>query len=262
MGIKTPLENVWSIGLGSQVVTPLEQTNFYSTIARGGIRRDPRAVSTAITPGGTKLQLKYPKGFKVLEDWQADTIRSILRDNVTGGTGVGASSIEDAAGKTGTTDDAKDAWFCGMTPELTACVWMGFNIPTPMPGAAGGGIPTSIWRDFMRDALPYVPNRTWFEPKSEPVWLPWDSGKWATDLGLDVAMGADPSKAPKPTDEDAKDEDAAGAPADGTGEVPGGTAPPADPGAATPVEPTPVEPAPAPEPVAPAPAPVALVRAR
>ncbi len=259
MGIKTPLENVWSIGLGSQVVTPLEQTNFFATIARGGIRRDPRAVSSAITPGGTKLQLKYPKGFKALEDWQAEELRSILRDNVTGGTGTTASGIEDAVGKTGTTDDSKDAWFCGMTPELTACVWMGHNIPTPMPGAAGGGIPTAIWRDFFRDALPYVPDRKWFTAKGSPVWIPgWDAGRWATDLGLEVGAGSgnyDPTYTPSPTEP--------AAPTDGSDEVPEGTAPPVDPGTPAPVEPAPVEPAPVePAPVAPAAAPVANMRSR
>jgi penicillin-binding protein 1A len=252
LGIKSPLEHVWSIGLGSQVVTPLEQTNFYSSIARGGIRRDPRAVSEAITPGGTKLPLKYPKGHRVLEDWQADTIRDILRDNVLGGTGTTASSIEDAAGKTGTTDDSKDAWFCGMTPELTACVWMGYNIPTPMPGAAGGGVPASIWRDFMRDALGRVPDREWFKVTGEPVWLPWDVGRWKTELGLDVAVGgySAPSYGGAPA-ADATDEDA---PADGTGEVPDGTTAPTDGTGAEPTAPAPTSPEPtAPTPTAPAP---------
>jgi penicillin-binding protein 1A len=264
MGIKTPLENVWSIGLGSQVVTPLEQTNFYATIARGGVRRDPRAVSSATTPAGTKLELKYPKGFKAMEDWQADSILSILRDNVTGGTGVTASSIEDAAGKTGTTDDSKDAWFCGMTPELTACVWMGHNIPTPMPGAAGGGIPTTIWRDFMRDALPYVPDAQWFEAKNDPAWLPWDANHWMDDPSLDHTVGSStPTSTPGATADPEADDAAGETPAGGTGEVPGGTAPPVDPATPAPVEPTPVQPAPTqPAPVAPAPTPAALVRSR
>ncbi|MCB0877851.1 MAG: penicillin-binding protein, partial [Thermoleophilia bacterium] len=210
LGIKSPLENVWSIGLGSQVVTPLEQTNFYSSIARGGIRIDPRAVSSAITPGGTKLQLKYPKPRRVLQDWQADTIRDILRSNVLGGTGTTASSIREAAGKTGTTDDAKDAWFCGMTPELTACVWMGYNTPTAMPGAFGGGKPATIWRDFMRDALGLVPERNWFTVKGTPVWVPWTS-RWQTSLGLDVAVGSPtPEKTDEKTDEKTADPAAGG----------------------------------------------------
>ncbi len=248
LGIKSPLENVWSIGLGSQVVTPLEQTNLYSTIARGGIRIDPRAVASAQTPGGTNLPLKYPKQRRVLQDWQAESIRSILRDNVLGGTGTAASSIGDAAGKTGTTDDSKDAWFCGMTPELTACVWMGYNTPTPMPGAAGGGTPTSIWRAFMADALDYVPDREWFRSKGEEVWVPFTS-RWRTGLGLDVQVGS-PTK---PKEEKAEDDEAAtgdDAGGDATGEVPTDTAPPDGGGGGGDAAPAPAAPAPA----APAPA--------
>jgi penicillin-binding protein 1A len=259
MGIKSPLETVWSIGLGSQVVTPLEQTNFYSTIARAGVRRDPRSVTQVVTPGGTKLPLRYPKGHRVLKDWQAFTIRDILHDNVLRGTGQGASGIDDAAGKTGTTDDSKDAWFCGMTPELTACVWMGYNTPTPMPGAAGGGTPTTIWASFMGEALDHVKDQEWWEPKETPAWVPgWDSGRWQTKLGLDVSVGSvsSPSYTPSTTDEEATDDADAGT---GTGEVPGGTTAPTDP---APTEPAPVDPAPAPEPTTPAPAPVATIRRR
>jgi penicillin-binding protein 1A len=256
LGIKSPLENVWSIGLGSQVVTPLEQSNFYSTIARGGIRIDPRAVITAQTPGGTNLALRYPKQRRVMQDWQADKIRSILRDNVTGGTGTAASGVSDAAGKTGTTDDSKDAWFCGMTPELTACVWMGYNTPTPMPGAAGGGTPTSIWAAFMRDALYNVKDREYFTVKGSPVWVPFRSGAWQTSLGLDVSVGADPTK--KPEEDEEADKDAA-EPATPVGPDPappaGGTTPAPETGTPAPAAPAPAAPAPAaPAPAAPAPA--------
>lgn len=242
LGIKSPLEHVWSIGLGSQVVTPLENTNFFATVARGGIRRDPRAVIKAETPGGTQLGLRYPQQRRVLQDWQAEEIRSILRDNVLGGTGTTASSIEDAAGKTGTTDDSKDAWFCGMTPELTACVWMGYNTPTSMPGAAGGGVPTTIWRDFMRDALDKVADREWFRAKGSPVWVPWNANRWQTSLGLEVAVGgySEPSY-------DYGYRNSTSTPSTPSPPATGGTSTPA------PTEPTPVEPAPAPEPAGPAP---------
>ncbi len=255
MGIKSKLENVWSIGLGSQVVTPLEQTNFYSTIARGGVRIDPRAVLSAVTPGGTNLKLKYPAPKRVLQDWQADTIRSILRDNVLGGTGTAASGIQDAAGKTGTTDDSKDAWFCGMTPELTACVWMGYNTPTPMPGVAGGGTPTKIWSDFMKEALARVSNRDWFTVNGTPVWVPWTANKWVDSLGLDVSVGAATPDEDDADKADAADEDTA---AD-TGTGAGAAAPDAETGGAAttpaPATPTPTAPTPAaPAPAAPAPA--------
>jgi len=234
LGITSKLENVWSIGLGSQVVTPLEQTSFYSTIARGGARIDPRAVSEVITPGGTDLPLKYPKGRRVMKDWQADKIVSILQDNVRGGTGTRANIPgKDVSGKTGTTDDAKDAWFCGMTPELTACVWMGYYIPTPM-NEAGGQTPASIWRAFMEPALNRVPDRDWFKAVSEPVWMPYSSGHWKDDPGLETTVGADPTA--KPTDAEDKEDKADKA------EVTGVTPAPTTPPPTTPVTPEPVTP--------------------
>ncbi|MCW2950436.1 MAG: glycosyl transferase family 51 [Thermoleophilia bacterium] len=198
LGIRSPLQEVWSIGLGSQVVTPLEQTNFYSSIARGGQRIDPRAVSTVTTAGGTHLDLRYPRGHKVLEDWQAGTIVDILRANVQGGTGVRANiSGAEAGGKTGTTDDSKDAWFCGITPELTACVWLGFEIPTPMYNEQGGGTPATIWRRFMEPALQHVPNRDWFVPKGQPVWVPgFDSSMWMKNPSFDIEGGYNPDARP------------------------------------------------------------------
>jgi penicillin-binding protein 1A len=206
LGIRSNLQDVWSVGLGSQVVTPLEQTNFYSSIARGGIRSDPRAVSTVTTAGGTQLDLKYPKSHRVLKDWQAGTIVDILRNNVTGGTGVRANIPgAEAGGKTGTTDDAKDAWFCGITPELTACVWLGFEIPTPMYGEQGGSTPATIWRRFMEPALQHVPNRDWFVPTEEPVWVPYQTNSWQKNPSFDVEAGSAPSNKPRATTDDSTD---------------------------------------------------------
>jgi len=261
MGIKSQLEHVWSIGLGSQVVTPLEQTSFYSTIARGGARRDPRAVQQAITPGGTKLPLRYPKGFQAIKDWQAAEIVSILRDNVTGGTGTSANIPgAEVSGKTGTTDDAKDAWFCGMTPEITTCVWMGYNIPTSM-NETGGQTPASIWRAFMEPALELVPNRDWFNPRGEPSWRPWTANTWVDNPSFETSVGSSSSTTDyysgpvaAPTQDPATPVPAP---------TPGAGTPPVDPGAGTPAptEPAPVAPAPTePAPVAPAPAPVARPR--
>ncbi len=211
LGIKSPLEEVWSIGLGSQVVTPLEQTNFYSTIARGGVRIEPRAVRFVKTAGGGKIQLKYPRRKRVMQDWQAWKIVEILQDNVAGGTGTSARvSQQQAAGKTGTTDDHKDAWFCGMTPELTACVWMGYNTPTPMysvhgVSVAGGSFPAQMWGKFMGTALDKVNRREWFTVRGTELWMPFTS-TWDDTPGIDVAYGSDPDAVAK--EEEDKDADA------------------------------------------------------
>jgi penicillin-binding protein 1A len=253
LGITSPLENVWSIGLGSQVVTPLEQTNFYSTIARGGIRRDPTAVEKVTTPGGNELDQNRPAPKRVLKDWQAMKIVDILHDNVIGGTGTGAYIPgQDMAGKTGTTDDHKDAWFCGMTPELTACVWMGYNIPTPMYSVhgisvAGGTFPATIWRRFMEPALQLVPQHSWFTVKGTESWLPFTS-TWQDNPSFEVAVGADPS-AVKEDDKDSKKDDKVA----GNDQDPSAVVAPPPAAVTTPPAPTP------PPAVTPPPAPTAAV---
>lgn len=262
MGIRSQLDPVWSIGLGSMEVTPLEQTNFYSTIARGGIRIDPRAVSKVVTPGGSDLELRYPKSHRVLKDWQAKTIVDILEDNVRGGTGTAAQiSGQQVSGKTGTTDDSKDAWFCGMTPELTACVWIGYTTPTPMHGETGGGRPAQIWRKFMQPALELrsVKQRDWFEVKDEPVWVPFTPGAWKKNPAFDISGGADPNdkkgaedKDKKASKEEIKDNfSLSNNDTEATTPTPVNPVTPA-PTSPTPTAPAPVTPAPTPTPAAPA----------
>ena len=80
-------------------------------------------------------------------------ITELLQEVVTKGTGRAASAIEGAAGKTGTSQDYRDAWFVGFTPDLVAGVWVGNDDQTPMKGVTGGSIPTAIWRDFMAEAV-------------------------------------------------------------------------------------------------------------
>lgn len=259
LGIFSPLQHVWSIGLGSQVVTPLEQTNFYATIARGGTRIDPRAVKYLTGPSGQKVLLKYPEPKRVMRDWQAKSIVDILTTNMQAGTGTGAQIGRLAAGKTGTTDDAKDAWFCGMTPELTACVWMGYNEPTPMYSVhgstvAGGTFPATMWRRFMEPALDGKSYHPWFTVKGTAAWESFTS-TWQNNMGIDIAIGrgalpTTPDPEEKPKDKQKGDDDSATTPAPGT-------TPPPEPSPAPAPQPTPgpvATPAPAPA-VAPAPAP-------
>ena len=104
----------------------------------------------------------------MIPTWAATEMNSILKDNVTCAVGLctgGLAQLSDreAAGKTGTVESHQDAWFCGYTPMLTTCVWMGFPAGDsdaysmiPAVGAAnsfGGGYPTQIWHDFMTAAF-------------------------------------------------------------------------------------------------------------
>ena len=91
---------------------------------------------------------------RVVDAKDAYVITNMLESVVSGGTGGGAAIGRPAAGKTGTTDESKDAWFVGYTPDLVAAVWMGddYGVET-LDGITGGTVPAAIWRDFMSGAL-------------------------------------------------------------------------------------------------------------
>jgi penicillin-binding protein 1A len=105
-----------------------------------------------------------------------------------GGTGTGAYFGRTAAGKTGTTDNHADAWFCGYTPNLEATVWVGYpQGEIPMENVhgiavAGGTFPATIWRLFMSRALRYSPAQQWRLPTHRPVWKPFTRGQYSLDF--------------------------------------------------------------------------------
>jgi penicillin-binding protein 1A len=122
---------------------------------------------------------------RVISDGVAYEVTRILEENVVGGTGVGARlSDRVAAGKTGTTDNHADAWFCGFTPQLEATVWVGYpraEIPmTSVHGiaVAGGTFPATIWHQFMAAALWKSPALDFPQPKRYPTFVSWH-GQWA-----------------------------------------------------------------------------------
>ena len=113
----------------------------------------------------------------MIPDWVAAEVVRILAENMTAGTGVGAYFGVTSAGKTGTTDNYADAWFCGFTPALEATVWIGYprgEIPMrSVHGIAVSGptFPATIWKLFMERAVDYAPFPKAFPvAKSQPVW--------------------------------------------------------------------------------------------
>ena len=111
----------------------------YGTLASGGIRHRPTGIERVVFPDGKSEKLTNPEGKRVMTDGQAYEVTSILEQNVQSGTGTNANFGCPAAGKTGTTDEAKDAWFVGYTPKLSAAVWVGYpDAGVAMPGAQGG----------------------------------------------------------------------------------------------------------------------------
>jgi penicillin-binding protein 1A len=190
------LPPVPSIVLGTGLVSPLDMTTAYSTLADGGILHKPLAVTSVDSRDGSIEQAVSPEqnpGTRVIPAWAASEVTSILEDNITCSiglcTGGGAllSPYRPEAGKTGTVESHLDAWFCGYTPDIAACVWMGFPdsertmIPAVGSGESfGGGYPATIWHDFMSATLGAEPDR--FPPLDFPVvpaplgwYQPWTS---------------------------------------------------------------------------------------
>jgi penicillin-binding protein 1A len=200
MGIRTKLEPVCSITLGSQDVTPLDMTSAYATLAARGVHYDPLAITVVKSSGNDVLDKPTSESDVALAENDADLVTFALQQVITGGTGTAARlSDRPAAGKTGTTQDYRDAWFCGYVPQLTTCVWMGYQkSQKPMhdvegvPNVFGGSIPARIWNDFMTQALANVP------PKDFPT--PSFAGYNKKPEGsIQPSPSPSPSSSPSPT---------------------------------------------------------------
>jgi penicillin-binding protein 1A len=155
LGITTKLDCYPAEGLGglTRGVTTLEMANAYATLAAGGVRRRATGIERVVFPDGTREKWGQAKGKRVMTDGQAYEVTQILEANVQSGTGTRASYGCPAAGKTGTTDEAKDAWFVGYTPKLSTAVWVGYpDAGVAMPGAQGGEYAAPVWGAFMQPA--------------------------------------------------------------------------------------------------------------
>jgi penicillin-binding protein 1A len=161
LGIRSVLPAVCSITLGSVAVNPLEMTNAYATLADHGFRRRATPLLQVRSPGGRIDPNVAPRGKQVVDENVADLVTYALEDVVAFGTGASANlGSWPAAGKTGTAQDTVDAWFCGYTVQIAACVWVGYpegQIPLEdIEGVSqvfGGTIPAAIWHDFMMSAM-------------------------------------------------------------------------------------------------------------
>jgi penicillin-binding protein 1A len=164
-GIRSPLEAVPSAVLGSNSVTAMDMASAYATFANRGISVPPVLVTRITRANGTVLFQHEHAQEKVLDAGVADLLTSILQQVIERGTGTKAKLDRPAAGKTGTADDWKDAWFAGYTPELATAVWVGFpqldangetvqmRPPNTPIRVTGGSYPAQIWQRFMSGAL-------------------------------------------------------------------------------------------------------------
>ncbi|HEY3543090.1 MAG TPA: PBP1A family penicillin-binding protein [Gaiellaceae bacterium] len=168
LGITSKLDGVFSIGLGSQAVNPLEMARAYATFANGGYRIDgkvfgdaPRAVTHIDDVAGKVVFANAPVRRQQLTPAEDALLTQMLEGVVTSGTGRAAALPGwTVAGKTGTTENYGDAWFVGYTPQLVTAVWVGYpDKLRPMTSefhggpVAGGTYPALIWKAFMQNAL-------------------------------------------------------------------------------------------------------------
>src|SRR5690606_35422789 len=155
LGISTELRRDLSLALGTSEVTLMEMTGAFAGIANGGDLVRPWGIAEMLRDGEAVYRRRAdrtePAGEAVLP-WKRDQILDMMRAVVTSGTGQRAAFGWPSAGKTGTSQDYRDAWFVGFTDHLIAGVWVGNDDESPMKGVTGGSLPAEIWREFMAQA--------------------------------------------------------------------------------------------------------------
>lgn len=155
LGIESPLEPTPTLALGASAVAPVEMAEAYAVFASGGIHAEPYLIEEIRRPDGEVIRPSRPEPVRVMEPAQAYLISSMLRSVVREGTARGAREVgSDAAGKTGTSNEARDAWFVGFADDLTCAVWVGFDYPRTLGRRESGSrAALPIWVRFMGAAL-------------------------------------------------------------------------------------------------------------
>ncbi|MDD5169287.1 MAG: PBP1A family penicillin-binding protein [Syntrophales bacterium] len=167
MGITSPLARNLSLALGSSGVTLLEMVRGYGVIANQGKRATPFFITKIIDRTGQIFEENQPKIEQVIDPRIAFISAYVMQDVVQSGTGRRVKSIgRPVAGKTGTTNDVKDAWFIGFTPSFVTGVWVGFDqVRTIGRQEVGGRAAAPIWLYCMSQALANTPVETFPVPK-------------------------------------------------------------------------------------------------
>ncbi|MDE2293580.1 MAG: hypothetical protein KGL53_15975, partial [Elusimicrobia bacterium] len=156
LGVATPLKPELGLALGDSEVTLLELTGVYCAFDNGGLRVEPYGIEEVVDPQGAVLEAHRGLPERVLGEGEAYLMTDLLREVVRSGTarGLGRRGLGlVAAGKTGTTEEGRDAWFVGFTPWLAAGVWTGEDLPKPL-GITGASAALPVWAGFMVQTVP------------------------------------------------------------------------------------------------------------
>jgi penicillin-binding protein 1A len=198
-----------TMALGAGSVTPWQMASAYSIFANGGYRVQPYFITKITDSQGRVLAQASPtlagdESLRVLDERNVFLMDSIMKDVTRFGTAARAASLKrtDLAGKTGTTNDAVDAWFAGYNPALVAVAWVGYDQPKNLgPRETGGAAALPIWIGYMNKALSGVPNIQRPVPEGvvnlggEFYYTENQPGQGITSLGGSGAPGESPKKA-------------------------------------------------------------------
>ena len=207
MGIQSDLSPDLSLALGSSGVSLEELTRAYGVFANGGMLVEPIFIQKVVDRSGTVLEENQPTVKECLSKETAYVMTDLLKAVIQEGTGWRAKALKrPAAGKTGTTNDLRDAWFMGFTPQLVTGVWVGYDDPKPLgAGETGSRAANPIWIYFMSEVLKEQPVEDFQAPEGVAFWkIDAKNGKLASPYSEATvfqafAAGTEPQEySPKP----------------------------------------------------------------
>jgi penicillin-binding protein 1A len=194
MGIRSKIRGYCSSVLGANEVSALEMASAYGTLATNGLHVPPVAITKVTDATGRELYRAEPQSRQAVNPAVSWIVTQILRKVMLEGTGVAANIGRPAAGKTGTAQQWRDAWFVGYIPQLTAGVWVGFPQaqismvpPRTRIRVTGGSFPAAIWRAFMLQVTRGMPVRNFEKPVSQFVTVAIDVHKGCAATALTPA---------------------------------------------------------------------------
>lgn len=165
LGITTPITDDPTIALGSSSVKLIDMATAYGVFANGGVKVEPYSVDRVETNTGRVVYQSSSTYKRVLDVKTVAYMVEMLKQVVKQGTGRASAIDRPSAGKTGTTDSYKDAWFMGFTPDIVTGVWVGNDNNVPNHNLTGGTVPALIWRDYMKAATSNKPVMDFMYPE-------------------------------------------------------------------------------------------------